>query len=155
MESKTCVIDLIQLTPYSTNYLLFVSGYSCDEVLDYVRENIQLELGSVTKIRKSGLKKREWLDFVEAFRESFDKLKKGSENYTQGSYISDTKLDQHMILMKEGFDIKNPENMISLAHEVLHLCQAFLPTYLDRDEEHEAEAYLHSHIMRTIVNFFK
>lgn len=34
-----------------------------------------------------------------------------------------------------------------LAHEVVHLCQFILEDFLDRDEEHECEAYLHTHIM--------
>lgn len=34
-----------------------------------------------------------------------------------------------------------------LAHEVLHICQEYLPDVLDRNTEKEAEAYLHTHIM--------
>jgi hypothetical protein len=34
-----------------------------------------------------------------------------------------------------------------LAHEVLHVCQFFLPEVLDRNKEREAEAYLHTHLM--------
>ena len=45
-----------------------------------------------------------------------------------------------------------PENYIKLAHECLHLCQFILPAFLDRDREIEAEAYLHSHLMRQVLN---
>lgn len=38
-------------------------------------------------------------------------------------------------------------NYITLAHEIVHLCQFMLPDILKRDKEIEAEAYLHSHIM--------
>lgn len=35
-----------------------------------------------------------------------------------------------------------------LAHEVLHIVQFMLPDILDRNKEHEAECYLHTHIMK-------
>lgn len=55
------------------------------------------------------------------------------------------------IVINEKF--KNThEDYIILAHEVLHLCQFILPYILERDKEIEAEAYLHSHLMRQILN---
>lgn len=39
-----------------------------------------------------------------------------------------------------------------LAHEVVHLCQFFLPDVLDRDVENEAEAYYHTHIMKQAID---
>lgn len=47
---------------------------------------------------------------------------------------------------------KTNEDYIILAHEVTHICQFILPSILERDREIEAEAYLHSHIMRQILN---
>jgi hypothetical protein len=44
--------------------------------------------------------------------------------------------------------------MRTLAHEVLHLCQEFLPNFLNRDEEMEAEAYFHSHVMYSAYKLF-
>ena len=41
---------------------------------------------------------------------------------------------------------------IKLAHECLHLCQYMLPDFLNRDKEHEAEAYLHTHLMSQIID---
>lgn len=34
-----------------------------------------------------------------------------------------------------------------LAHEITHLCQFYLPDVLNRNQEWEAEAYLHTHLM--------
>ncbi|WP_114937555.1 hypothetical protein [Mucilaginibacter endophyticus] len=39
------------------------------------------------------------------------------------------------------------EHYATLAHECLHICQFYLPRILDRNREHEAEAYLHTHLM--------
>ena len=36
----------------------------------------------------------------------------------------------------------------ALAHECLHICQFYLPDLLERNREFEAEAYLHTHLMK-------
>lgn len=45
--------------------------------------------------------------------------------------------------------------MAKLAHEVLHICQYSLPDILDRNKEHEAEAYLHTHLMRQCLKILR
>jgi hypothetical protein len=50
------------------------------------------------------------------------------------------------IIITEDFNFTDYE-YCKLAHEVLHICQFFLPDCLDRNKEHEAEAYLHTHLM--------
>ncbi len=40
---------------------------------------------------------------------------------------------------------------ITLSHEVLHVCQLFLPKFLDRDSELEAETYFHDYLMGAII----
>lgn len=52
----------------------------------------------------------------------------------------------YFIFLHKGFDHK-PESYVTLSHEILHLCQFLLPDFINRDVEHEAEAYFHSHIM--------
>lgn len=55
------------------------------------------------------------------------------------------------IIMPDGVDPTDPEDMIRLAHECVHICQFYLPEVLDRNKEYEAEAYLHTHLMKQIV----
>lgn len=50
---------------------------------------------------------------------------------------------------------RGDNDYVKLAHEVLHICQFFLPDVLDRLKEHEAEAYLHTHLMRQILAALK
>lgn len=50
------------------------------------------------------------------------------------------------IILKNEFRFKDYD-YCCLAHEVLHICQFFLPDCLDRNREIEAEAYLHTHLM--------
>lgn len=65
--------------------------------------------------------------------------------------LFDTKINSErsyfFIILSERFGF-TPYEYCKLAHEVLHICQFFLPDVLDRNKEHEAEAYLHTHIMK-------
>lgn len=60
----------------------------------------------------------------------------------------------YMIGFRKPFK-KNDEHYVALAHEVLHICQLFLPRVLDRNKEREAEAYLNSYLMSKILNELK
>jgi hypothetical protein len=44
------------------------------------------------------------------------------------------------------------DDYIAISHEIVHICQFLLPIYLDRNKEHEAEAYLHSYIFNNILS---
>lgn len=57
-------------------------------------------------------------------------------------------------IILRNFDFSDGD-YINLAHEVVHACQHILPSFLNRDVEHEGEAYLHSHIMRQILQHIR
>lgn len=59
------------------------------------------------------------------------------------------------IHIPQKVNLKNPDHMVKLAHEVLHICQFYLPSFLNRDMEYEAEAYTHTYIMRQIISKIK
>jgi len=42
-----------------------------------------------------------------------------------------------------------------LAHEVVHLCQFIMPHILDRNQECEAEAYTHTHLMAQCLKIIR
>jgi hypothetical protein len=52
----------------------------------------------------------------------------------------------YYIFIRDTFQFTDRE-YCNLAHECLHICQVLLPDILNRDREHEAEAYLHTHLM--------
>jgi len=58
------------------------------------------------------------------------------------------------IILKTPFRFED-EDYCKLAHEVLHICQFFLPLVLKRDNEYECEAYLHTHIMRQCLKLMR
>lgn len=57
----------------------------------------------------------------------------------------------YYVIVKAPFQFTDRE-YCKLAHEVLHICQVHLPDLLNRDQEKEAEAYLHTYLME---NFLK
>ena len=60
----------------------------------------------------------------------------------------------YYIILTREFDFSD-EAMGTLAHEVLHICQYYLPWVLDRNKEQEAEAYLHTHIFMTALDHLR
>lgn len=67
-----------------------------------------------------------------------------------------TKESRHLfyIILTKPFKFKD-EDYCTLAHEVLHICQFMLPIILNRDNEFEAEAYLHSHLMSQCLKLLR
>lgn len=72
--------------------------------------------------------------------------------------IENTKTGQRKtmfyIIITDQFKFTDTE-YCKLAHEALHICQFFLPDCLDRDKEHECEAYLHTHIMSQCLSVLR
>lgn len=56
----------------------------------------------------------------------------------------------YFLILPKPFHFTDDE-MVTLAHECLHLVQFRLNGILDRDREFECEAYLHSHLMTQIL----
>lgn len=130
------MINTIRLLPYSHEHLIVCSG--------------------VTKKQVNKFIKKTWEN--KYIRDGFKYLIKGQDFnlpvQVRGRCLSYRNEDESffsMIILNQDFDPTDPHHMITLAHEVLHICQDFLPTYLDRNEEQEAEAYFHSYIMQEIL----
>lgn len=113
--------------------VLFVCGYNHDGIMkmmtsykknDPWREGIRHE--------KTLIDNKDY--WGHGMRRTIETIKTGKK--TQVFYI----------IIRE-FNFKD-EEYIRLAHEILHICQFFLPDVLERDREFECEAYLHSHLMR-------
>ena len=156
---NTCVIDSVTLEPYSSERMIIVSGYNCDEVKEWFVDAFGYGTSNNLKdIKKFYNAKQDWLDWLENHRGEFTEFDKDGGSSGQGMYSSSkgkrTGEKMRMIILKYGFSPNNPENMRTLAHEVLHLCQEFLPTFFNRDEEMEAEAYFHSYIMQYCYKLF-
>jgi hypothetical protein len=153
-------IDAIPLYPYSTERLVVVKGYTYEEVVEWFKDIFSTTAEkNLTKIREHFV----WYnDNLNCFRDSRKALDDAmDESSTMQGHYSSGKLPNcpgnnfRLLILKKDLDFKNPYHVVTLAHEVLHLCQEYLPTYLDRDEEHEAEAYFHTHIMTRIIGLFE
>lgn len=157
---KTCIILPLELEPYSSERLIVISGHSYEEVRDwFINIQSKPKFINLEETRKHFEWYDEHLETLEKIKDDINKLDKGSNTTVQGSYMYyDLKSYPgnkiRILILKYGFDVTKHNNLITLAHEVLHLCQEFLPQFLNRDIEHEAEAYFHSYIMNKICTAF-
>lgn len=140
-------IDFLNMGCYPGT-VLFSYQFSFDELI-----------AEITKQYKSKRWKEEggtthWLTAIEN-----DKEKLGSGSYfalhRQLINIKRNKeKNLYYIIIKEKFTFSDWD-YVMLAHECLHICQYFLPSILDRNKEHEAEAYLHSHLMEQALKIIR
>lgn len=112
--------------------VLFSAGFTIQEILE-----------RLPKIKHG----REWMRGLQDEKIS-DMLKR-----VNGLAISERIKDKtyYYIIMPDKFDFSD-HHYTTLAHEIIHICQFLLPDVLTRDREIEAEAYLHSHIMKQCLN---
>ncbi len=101
-------------------------------------------------LRKNG--HPEWAYAIQDDRENIEKK---SAVFTCKE-LSDKVASAHYcyIILNEPFDFSD-DNHTSLAHEIIHACQWILPDFLDRNKEHEAEAYFHTHLMTQCLGFLR
>jgi hypothetical protein len=124
MRKKASVISYIPFYVYPSG-VTFTNGFTYDEVVKELKKQKQFE----------------WLD---AFQSEADFFKQS--NYAASKiYAKDGKI-YCFIFTKEHFRFTD-EDYVKLAHECLHITNYYLKDILDRDVEHEAEAYFHSHLM--------
>lgn len=96
------------------------------------------------------LKKKKASDWLLGIRDDEVFLKKegtwgvGMKRTIENKKLKTSKVLYYIII--KDFDFSDGD-YCKLAHEVLHICQFFLPDVLNRDDEHEAEAYLHTYVM--------
>lgn len=57
----------------------------------------------------------------------------------------------YYIILRDRFDFSDL-SYCKLAHEILHIVAFHLPNILDRNREFEAEAYLHTHLMKQCLS---
>lgn len=120
--------------------ILFSHGYSYDELMEKLPKKDftwwHFGLEDSKKLIDNG-------NYFGLKREVTHK-KKGKEETRTMFYI----------IIKEQFLFTDYE-YCKLAHEVLHICQFALPDFLNRDREYEAEAYLHTHIMKQCLTVLR
>lgn len=155
-----CVINIIELEPYSSEVLILIKGYNYCEVVEWYKEMFaKTDEKNLAKIKTHYHWYNEHLTFFKDIEPDITKAYE-AKTTVEGAYLSQelksypgTKI--RVIVLKNTWEITNPHHMATLAHELLHLCQEFLPTFLNRDIEHEAEAYFHTYLMTRIFKLFE
>lgn len=139
-KKPTKIIETIDFGCYPGR-LMYTQGFSHKEVL-------------------KELKKAKALEWLEGFKDTkvhYDDDVAGvaiKRVVTDCPKKGDIK-ELYYIIMPNGCNTKNSNNLVTLAHECLHICQLFLPEILDRTQEWEAEAYFHSYIMDKILKILE
>lgn len=112
------------------DFIMFAHGFEYDELVPALKRKKHSD-GWLTGIQED----KKLIDSGNYFalKRSFTKDKKDFTNF--------------YIIIKDSFTFTDYE-FCKLAHEVLHICQFMLPSFLSRDREFECEAYLHTHIMK-------
>lgn len=156
---NTCVMDSIVLGPYSKERLLVVSGFNYQDVLVWFNDSYGVPpTQNLHGIKKFYQEKNEWLEFLKNNQDELDGFDKDGTAKGNAVYCytkaKSKNFMMRLIILRYGFKATDPENMRTLAHECLHVCQEFLPQFLNRDEEMEAEAYFHSYLMESIYGLF-
>lgn len=129
---KTKVITTLNFGCFP-GYLLFTAGYSVEAVRKHLKKQ-KSDPGWYRAIAQD--------EFNDNLGYAFRR-----------SVVSKTgkSTDYFYVILKEPFDWE-PESYIMLAHEFVHILQFYCPLIMNRDNEIEAEAYLHTHLMRQAID---
>ena len=118
-------------------HTVFVRGFSFDQVRNLMRRK----------------KANDWLD---AFNFAvLNQSEKGCwANKTTMENKKTGEVKHYFFIYVHTFSFLDYD-YVKLAHEVLHICQFYLPDILDRNKEHEAECYLHTHLMQQCLKIMR
>lgn len=129
-QTSPKIIEFLD-TGIFTPVVMLSIGFSYDEI--------------IKELTKMGAK--EWILGLSDDKEHIDRahalcLYRSFENTKTGKWIR-----LYYIILKKPFDYSTDDYVV-LAHEIVHACQFISDGIFDRNKEIEAEAYLHSHLMR-------
>ncbi len=155
----------IALVPYDQHYILTVCvGLTMEEILDKFRIDGAIYPNPPKNLRSLKNRSRH-LEVITSQLEFWDMRKYINEIETgksNGVCLSSDELDEQktifMFLPDVDYADQTKESLakliITVSHETIHVCQFFLPKYLKRDDEPEAEAYFHDYIVECIVEAY-
>lgn len=139
VKKRLKVINSLDMGMFG-GYVMVLAGFSFNEALAKMR-----------KVKTNG----QWIEAFESKGSAFiDSVEWCAFSITYENTKTGVERNFYFIYLKNSFDFSD-ESYCKLAHEVLHICQFYLPRILNRDKEIEAEAYLHTHIMSKCLSIFR
>lgn len=120
--------------------ILFSCGYTYDELSKFLKRR----------------KADDWLlgiSDVEDIRLIKNSFGIGMERRICNDKTGDEKI-LYYLYIRDSFTFTDYEYCV-LAHEIIHILQFMLPRLLDRNNEIEAEAYTHTHIMKQCLEHLR
>jgi hypothetical protein len=149
-------ISKFKLSPYSENTWLFVLVQPTVEEVEKHFTTTKSDLFSLDTIANI----KYFSTFAKLTKEKFHFNLEEQQRVEKGDGFIDyfaEDLNVYVIVISEltAERKNNPEELVqytsTVSHELLHLCQKFLPKYLNRDIEFEAEAYFHQSLLLKIM----
>lgn len=113
--------------------VMFICGYDYNFIIKHAKKN----------------KITEWIPAIESKQGMFE----GAAYFAGRADVTQKGKTKKFffIYLKEQFTFTDWE-YCALAHECLHICQFYIGDVLERDREIEAEAYLHTHLMKQCLD---
>lgn len=147
----------IDLSPYDSNSEVWViSGYDYDECVDYFSneyiDQIRGQLTGLKHIKYVSKRIEKIKKLLTKYRTDVDDLSKDEGNGSGVVFHTPGEVDIFIIVLSKSLDKFKPLDCQTVFHECLHVSQLFLPTFLDRDIEMEAEAYFIKRMFIEIIN---
>jgi hypothetical protein len=148
----------IALVPYDQHYILTVCvGLSMEEILDKFRINGDIYTDPPGTLKSFDTIKSEFDHFK--IKDHLIKIQNGT---TGGCvfYSDELDKDKTMFMFLPDFDWDGctkkqlAKFMITIAHEVTHVAQFYLPKFLERNDEPEAECYFKDYVTECIAAAF-
>lgn len=155
----------IALVPYDQHYILTVCvGLTMEEILDHFKidgsiyTNPPATLKSIKRRSKTFEMMKDEFEYFKV-RSHLEKILNGK---TGGSVFYSDALDKDktMFMFLPDFDWEGctkeqlAKFMITISHEVTHVAQFYLPKFLERNDEPEAECYFKDYVTECIVEAF-
>ena len=147
----------IGLAPYDTGAEVWViSGFTYDECIDYFSneyvDQIRGQLLGLSHIKHVSKRIEKIKNLLSLNRKEVDDLAKDEGGSSGVIFHNPGEIDVFVMVLQKSLDKTNPMECQTIFHECLHISQLFLPTFLNRDIEMEAEAYFIKSIFSQIIN---
>lgn len=147
----------IDLSPYdSYSEVWVISGFDYDECIDYFSNEyinqIQGQLTCLKHIKHISKRIEKIKRLLATHRTDVDDLSKDEGNGDGVVFYTPGEVDIFVMVLRKSLDKFKPLECQTIFHECLHVSQLFLPKFLDRDTEMEAEAYFIKRLFIEIIN---
>lgn len=159
MNQKIRGFTRLSLAPYDQKgKLIIFIGASREDIEKHLTSLLQSELYNTNIRNLSALS--ETVKYLKSYLDLDETVAIGSQEAGNFNACVDHVYDDcgfYLMFLPAFYQsyLENPQYLteytLTVTHEVLHVCQSFLPKFLNRNKELEAEAYFHQMLSKAIM----